>query len=344
MFGETFFNDTMRKYVTYFGTLFNDIRIERNGPDGKAAQILRVPLIYSPRQHYLVRLNENPDLLKPTSLELPRLTFEMTGYQYDPTRHLTSLTKYHARDVSNSRIVHTQYTPVPYNLNFTLNIVSKNAEDANRIVEQILPFFTPAWTSTLNLIPALGLKVDVPVTLMSTNIDDTWQGAMEGRRFVVHELNFTMKAAFYGPIEKKGIIKKALVSIFADSTQRAIISVDPLNSIPFQANEIVYQGNSTVNNAVGTVLTSNSSLLTINIEKGIIQGGLQIRSTTSNAYATVTGVKVVSVPTEVISVTPGLTANGLPTTNPNDAIDPLLVQPEDPYAFLIQYAASEDDL
>ena len=89
----------------------------------------------------------------------------------------------------------------------------KNAEDGTRIVEQILPFFAPEWTATLNINPDLGIKYDVPVVLNSISQQDTYEGDFITRRAIIWTLNFTMKAYIFGPTRTGNIVKQAEVNI-----------------------------------------------------------------------------------------------------------------------------------
>ena len=50
------------------------------------------------------------------------------------------------------------YTPVPYNINFSLYSFTATAENGLQIVEQILPFFQPEYTVTMNVVPELNIK------------------------------------------------------------------------------------------------------------------------------------------------------------------------------------------
>ena len=55
--------------------------------------------------------------------------------------------------------------PVPYNMQFELSVMTKLNDDALQIVEQILPYFQPAYNLTVELVEALQEKRDIPVVL-----------------------------------------------------------------------------------------------------------------------------------------------------------------------------------
>ena len=143
MLGQQFYHETTRKIVVAFGTLFNDIHLVRKDNSGVIQQSMKVPLAYGPRQKYLVRLADDPDLSKQTAVTLPRIGFEISGLSYDPTRKLQRVQKFKKVKGAKASQLDTQYMPVPYNIDFELYILSKQSDDALQIVEQILPYFQP---------------------------------------------------------------------------------------------------------------------------------------------------------------------------------------------------------
>jgi hypothetical protein len=210
MFGNTFGHGTLRKYIIYFGTLFNNIWINRYDSDGDLIQNMKVPLNYGPRDKFLARLDGNPDLKRPIAIQLPRMSFEVTNITYDSSRKLPLTNKISAPNPSDPTGVLYQYMPVPYNLDITLSIMVKNAEDGTYIVEQILPYFNPMWSATLNLVPEMGIKHDIPITLDNIVCEDTYEGDFMTRRAIIWTLNFTLKGYFFGPTisANTGIIKE----------------------------------------------------------------------------------------------------------------------------------------
>ena len=125
MLGQQFYHETTRKVVVAFGTMFNNIQLVRKDNDGTITQSMKVPLAYGPRQKFLVRLREDPDLTKQVAITLPRIGFEITGLSYDPTRKLNRVQKFKKTKSGSSSKLDTQYMPVPYNLGFELSYNSK---------------------------------------------------------------------------------------------------------------------------------------------------------------------------------------------------------------------------
>jgi len=211
---NTYYHGTIRKYIVAFGTLFNDIHINRVNSNNETIQTMKVPLSYGPKEKFLARLEGDPELNRPFSMVLPRMAFELVNISYDPERKLNTLNRNVKQSSSNTSQLLYQYQPVPYNLGITLDIMAKNNDDATRIVEQILPYFTPQWNLTLNLIPDLGLNVDVPVILNTTSLQDTYEGDFINRRAIVWSLGFTLKAQLFGPVRKSGVIKRVYTNVY----------------------------------------------------------------------------------------------------------------------------------
>lgn len=211
MFGRTWSHDTLRKYIIVFGTLFNDIYINRTNSSGEIVQTLKVPLTYGPKEKVLARLEQNPTMSNQVGIVLPRISFELTSMEYDPTRKLNTLNKLtkQSSTAGTDDEVKYQYQPVPYDMQFEMNILVKNSEDGTRIVEQIIPYFTPDFTVSVNLMPEVDAARDVPVILNSITHQDNYEGSFEERRSMIWTLTFTLKGWLYGPTKKSKLIKLA---------------------------------------------------------------------------------------------------------------------------------------
>lgn len=208
--------------------MFDDVILTREDENGNPFQYMKVPLNYGPKEKFLARLQGNPDLNRPIAVSLPRMTFQIIGYRYDASRKLSTIGRQSAVNPSNPNSKNYQYNPVPYNFEFELNIMVKNAEDGTRIVEQILPFFAPEWTATLNVNPDMGQKYDVPIILDSVSQEDTYEGNFETRRALIWTLRFTMKGYLFGPVKTGKIIKEAMINIHNPIMGSPITFTDPM--------------------------------------------------------------------------------------------------------------------
>ena len=204
---QVFYHGIIRKCIVGFGTLFSDIYIDRKQGDsvtGNTVQRLQVPLAYAPKEKWLVRLDQDPNLENHTYTSLPRMSFEIIGYNYDPQRKTGRMQQIKCGD--GSGMVGAMYAPVPYNIDLSLYILTKTQEDGLQILEQILPTFTPEYTLNLNLVPEMNIKAEVPIVLNSVAVSDEYDGDFQTRRFVTHTLNFQMKVNLFGANGDRSVI------------------------------------------------------------------------------------------------------------------------------------------
>ena len=218
--GTPFYNSLFKKYVVIFGSLFNNINIERLASDNVTVeQTLLVPIGYGPREKFLARITGNPTGVAQTSITLPRMAFSLTKVEYAPDRKLQTLNKITTKNNINGVNVYKKvFTPVPYDLGFKLEIMTKSMEDGLRIVEQILPYFTPEWTIQAALLTDYDNLTDIPLVLNTVQVDDEYESDFVNRKVLIFTLEFTMKAAFYGPITESKIIKFTTTNLYSDLT------------------------------------------------------------------------------------------------------------------------------
>lgn len=243
MFGSHFYHERIRMSVAIFGRLFNNIYVIRKNASGGVLNQLKVPLAYAPRQKYLDRIRENPSLENDTrvAIKLPRMSFEITDISYDLSRQLTKVGNFNTKG-SSAEKRQKFYSPVPYNISFSLNIYAKNQDDALQVVEQILPTFNPQYTLSIYPFKDIysDLVEDVPIVITGVTFQDDYEGGLEQRRTIIYTLTFEMKVQFYGNIENKDVIRRADAHLYNmnaglnDSDiylERVSITPNPLSAI-----------------------------------------------------------------------------------------------------------------
>lgn len=228
IFGSTFYHQLMRRYIITFGNMFNDLVVQRLDSTSTRIQNIAVPLVYSPVQKFIARLEQDPSLTRQVAIQLPAMSFEMINMTYDGTRRLTSTTK---NVISYAKNVRYQFVPVPYNMEFQLYVYVKNADEGAQIIEQIVPYFGPEWTNSINLVPNMNIIMDVPCVLDGITLQDTYDGDFTSRRAMIYTLSFTMKGYFYGPIHPREGDSKVIKKIQLDfmtptSTSNTVTGAD----------------------------------------------------------------------------------------------------------------------
>ena len=233
MFGTYFYNESMRRMTVAFGQLFNNIQIKRTDSNDTVIQSIRVPLAYAPKEKFLTRLDQQPNLNeREMAITLPRMSFEISAIQYDASRKLNKIQKFRAvKTGAEGKILDYNYMPVPYNISYDLNIFTATAESGLQIVEQILPFFQPDYTVTVNAIPSLNIKRDVPIVLNNVNYDDSYSGDFTTRRAVTYTLGFTAKTYLFGPAQTQKVVKTVQTdlhtNITGDESREVRIEITP---------------------------------------------------------------------------------------------------------------------
>ena len=203
-----------------FGTLFNDIKIKHKDNAGDDFSIITVPIAYGPIQKFLARIEQVPDLKKRVAITLPRMSFEMTGISYDPSRKSSTMQTFKALDQDSNELTKV-FMPVPYNVNFKLSIMSKLNEDALQVVEQILPYFQPHLNLTVDLVSSIGEKRDIPMILERITMDDQYEGDFTTRRVLIYTLDFVAKTYLFGPAgtPNESLIKQVQVDYYTNTNR-----------------------------------------------------------------------------------------------------------------------------
>lgn len=200
MFGPHFYNQRIRKAVAVFGALFNDIHIIRKNSSGNILSQTKVPLSYGPRRDFLARIDQMNTAgtdERQVAIKLPRMSFEIVAMMYDASRQLPKMN--YCRKGSSVEDEGTRlYSPSPYNISFQLGIYAKSQDDALQVVEQILPYFTPHYTLTVNPLDDFDdVKEDTPISLVGVTFSDDYEALIEARRTIIYTLDFEMKINLY---------------------------------------------------------------------------------------------------------------------------------------------------
>lgn len=240
MFAKTFYHETLKKYVALFGTLFNDIWINRTDDNGNVTESFKVPISYSPRDKLLARIRGIDESKDPLDQEfavlLPRIGFDVRGLTYSNERKTSTVGKFYRGNKLNDPDTQVyQYNSIPYDISFEVSILVKNTSDGTQIIEQILPFFGPEWTVTAKILNNPEVIQDIPVVIQDVTKDEDYEGAFDERRVIMWTLTFTMKANFFGPTREQKVIKIANTQLYDatlfDNIDDAIGNTDVIDRV-----------------------------------------------------------------------------------------------------------------
>jgi len=213
MLGITYYHQTIRKYVAVFGTLFNDINIQRKNSAGAILEQIKVPIAYEAKDKMLLRMRA-VQAEGSVAQSIPRMGFVMNGITYDGTRKLNTLGQvYAANTAASTSTLMKQYNPVPYNFDFELAAMVDNSEDGAQIFEQIVPFFTPEFTVSVNLVPSMNVKPDISIILNGTTTEDSFEGDFTTRREIIWTFTFQLKGYIYPDVKSGSVTKSVIVNL-----------------------------------------------------------------------------------------------------------------------------------
>jgi hypothetical protein len=284
-----FYNRTIRKIVVAFGTVFNDIYVVRYTKDGLTAkETIKVPLNWGAKEKYITRITSDPSLTKSIATTVPRISFEMTGMSYDSSRKLpTTVRNFSA---NNATTVNAQYVPVPYNFDFSLSIYVRNTEDGTQILEQILPFFTPDFSVTVDFIPLMDPKYDMPIILNSVSNETTYEGDMMETRMIIWNLEFTAKSHIWPPVKTGKIINVANTNLYIqpNSLLEQQVFVDFANGVGrFSDSETIRVTDRDVHGTVSYFSNVNNGILIVESLNDYLAVGDVVRGDFTGATFTI---------------------------------------------------------
>tara|TARA_Y100001970_G_scaffold233007_1_gene290270 strand:- start:1236 stop:2306 length:1071 start_codon:yes stop_codon:yes gene_type:complete len=293
MLGQYFYHEILRKTVIGFGTLFNGIEIRHDNDSGGEVSRMKVPLAYGPMQKFLAKIEQQPTIQGRPAITLPRMSFEMTNLNYDPSRKASITQTFKSGNTDNVKKV---FMPVPYNVGFMLSIATKLNDDMLQIMEQILPYFQPGLNITLNLISSINEKRDIPIILESINMSDDYEGSFDNRRAMITTMQFSAKVYLFGAVADSpdGLIKKVNVDYFTDTNRVTAKRVQRYSATPRATKDYNDDNTNAINKALAaeqTILSVNSSA-NFSVDDYITISGenMQIKSISGNELTVYRGV------------------------------------------------------
>ncbi len=317
MLTNHFYHEIIRKTIVAFGTLFNNIEIQKQDRNGKTISVIKVPISYGPIQKFLARVEQGREYQDGvgTTLTLPRMSFEVMGMNYDATRKVSTMQTFKAVNKNTNKMVKA-FMPVPYNINMQLGILSKLNEDAIQILEQILPYFQPAFNLTIDLVDIIGEKRDMPITLEGIQMEDSYEDDFLQRRSLTYTLNFTCKTYLFGPINNSsdGLIKKVQTDYYSETANLKIAARQQrYTATPAAIKDYNSDNTAATNETIDTVRTEFDLNSAIAFRKGdyiqIDEEKMLIRSITGNRIKVKRGMFTsviqphdINVPVNVINV------------------------------------------
>ncbi len=298
---EYFYHEILRNTIIGFGTLFNNINIKHVNDSGDDVSVVKVPIAYGPTQKFLARLEQVPDLNKPVQFSLPRMSFEFVGLTYDPTRKVTNTQTFLSGLSSDAKQIRKTYMPVPYNMQFELAIFTKLNDDMLQIIEQILPYFQPAYTISIDLLKTIGEKRDIPIVLDGVSMDDQYEGSYDTRRSLIYTLRFTAKTYLFGPVSdvSKDVIRKSTIGYVSNGVRDVSYSVEP-RAIKNYTGNVLTNLSKNIDTETNIIMVNNATNIEAGTYVSVDNEEMYIESKSGNALTVIRGSDSTSITAHVL--------------------------------------------
>ena len=211
---DAFYWGMTKKYIVAFNHIINDIHVIRQDVDGNTVKDIKCPVTYATKSKLFYYLQRNENIGSKISTFLPRISFVITGLEFDMTRKINNLNE---TDIQTANGTQTfQYIGVPYNFNISMNIWSVYMHDLLQIIEQMATFFKPDFSMTVNEIPEFNIQKNIPVVLNSIELDIENEFEEEDRVLMANA-DFTLKGYLYPPVTDSKIIEHMRIKVIDDT-------------------------------------------------------------------------------------------------------------------------------
>ncbi|ADM79852.1 tail sheath stabilizer and completion protein [Aeromonas phage phiAS5] len=237
MFGY-FYNSITRRYIVLMAQLFNGVQVARER-DGKVSYN-KVPITYASKERFVSKLNSvnsNMDENGIARVEtiLPRMNLTLVDMVYNPL--FKTGVNVRSQSLGAGMSVSRQ-NPVPYKYLFELSIATRFEDDMLQIVEQILPYFQPNFTTKItelheSLTP---IDRDIQVTIQGLSMSEDLEGPSSERRRLQWDITFELDGWLYPPVSNlKGEIKTIYLDFFSNKTELKT-SEENFESVDFEVD------------------------------------------------------------------------------------------------------------
>jgi hypothetical protein len=234
------------------------------------------------------------------------MSFNLDGMSYDSGRKQQTTMQNFGFSSGSFK---TQYAPIPYNFDFSLSIYVRNTEDGTQILEQILPFFTPDFTITMDFIASMDQTYDMPVILNSVTPEVDYEGDFMNTRLIIWNLSFTAKAYIWPPVKVPTgkMITQANVNIYTDSTnldaQKVYVNFATGRGVYTTGEDVFVEAREVTGKVLYFSNTSTGVLVLTDLNK-LLQANDKVTGVYSNSTFTISSIDTSPTKAVAIVITP----------------------------------------
>lgn len=198
---STYNNQSIRKLVVAFGSLFDELYVTRKNDTTGTVENIKVPITFASKEKFLRRLESNSSITDKvkTQLNLPYMSFELAGVAYDRGRKRNKLKIASTYD-SATDITSKTFSETPIEVNFRVYFYSRSLEEILQIIEQVLPTFNPEFNVRINFNDVF-TNINVPISYGELRISDDHEGNLGSRRVMICTMTFSATSFIFNEIK-----------------------------------------------------------------------------------------------------------------------------------------------
>ena len=198
-----FNNQSIRKLVVAFGSLFDEIYVLRKNDTTDIEDKIKVPITFSSKEKFLRRLEQNSSISDnvKTQINLPYMSFEITGIGYDNNRKRNKLRVASTSETINEEnITYKTFAETPIAVGMNLYFYARNLDEIFQIIEQVSSYFNPEFNIRLNF-NEIHKNINVPISLRDIKINDDHEGNFGSKRTLIGTISFVVSSYLFGEIK-----------------------------------------------------------------------------------------------------------------------------------------------
>jgi hypothetical protein len=245
-----YYPNTLRKMIQAALGMFNEIVCYKYDKQGNIIDDVEVPVSFGPRKRvHEARTNE--EQTQRTVPVFPRIELTFKGHNLDESRIASPNTQrfwnvenldYKVKDHNDILLTElngsfSDFNPLPFNYEFSINIFTESIDHYSQIVEQIFPYFAPA-NSTLRVreFDFLNIARDINVVLGSPAVTFA-QDEMTAtdRRDITADFSLSMQGWMYRKVRKSSIVNNMAFTLDEKLEEKELVEEQNANDEPLES-------------------------------------------------------------------------------------------------------------